>query len=443
MADEDDKTQIYLPGGEDKAASAPSPFSGSGTPNAILTCQDVSFLEDGSTDLEIALTGSSELTVGRDEGNHVTIRSKQLSRKHARLYPGDGKWGIADMGSRNGTWVNDSNVKETWLSPGDAVKIGPIPFKYELERPDVGANAALEQQFSETIVDKTMLVGSDVRAASALLRAAEKAHDEPDAPTPPPARRAKSSAPRASAASPPVARKGGGVKIAVIAIVVLAVVGAGGYFGWTYMAKGPQRALVKDQNRDIKRFLNDHEQAIADFDADANREELSALRELLSRVNDAVRKYPGTAELQEQQIKLLFLTFERQLGALLHAKKPAKALKLHEKTTEAFDRVAAAADSGNPALAATLAEVGGLLALSEAVVRLRAFKLQYPTASEDAAAKPSKEAVGKMTAWRKKFVAEKKKNNLALSVRYRYFGKVVKEVDSRDLSVLDRWKQII
>ena len=89
MADED-KTQIFLPGGGDKP-STPSPLSDGSAPNARLVCQDVSFLDDGSTSLEIGLSGT-ELTVGRDEGNHVTIRSKQLSRRHARVYPGDGKW---------------------------------------------------------------------------------------------------------------------------------------------------------------------------------------------------------------------------------------------------------------------------------------------------------------------------------------------------------------
>lgn len=447
--DDDDKTQVYLPGTGGQAPAVPSPLSGGGTPNAKLICQDVSFLDDGSPSLEIALSGS-EITVGREAGNAVTIRSKQLSRKHARLYPGDGKWGVADMGSKNGTWVNESSIKETWLSPGDVVKIGPIPFKYELERPEVGSSAPPPgQTYSETVVDKTMLVGSDVRAASALLRAAEKRTDEQTGPRAEAAHPVRAGAeparavrPQAAAAAP-AAAKNGWIKGALIALVVLAMLGGGGFFGWRYMQQAEMRDLVKVYNRDLKTFMADNEAEVGDFSKVKNQQQLDELRGLLTSVNDTVQKYPDSPDLRGQQVRLLFLTFERQLSALLNAGAARKALELHTSTTDALARIRTAVASDHQAFKATVKEVSGLFRLAKSVIQLRGFSAQYPEPSAQAASKPTQAEIDEMRDWRTQFAAEKRSNNLALSVRYRYFAKTVKEVDKKDLRVLDRWQQII
>jgi hypothetical protein len=439
MAVDDDKTQVFVPGAKAKSAS---PFRGR-SPNAKLVCQDVSFLEDGSTSFEIALSGA-EITVGREEGNVVTIRSKQLSRRHARIYPGDGQWGIADMDSKNGTWVNDSSIKETWLSPGDIVKIGPIPFKYELERPEV--ESLSPHGISETIVDKTMLVGSDVRAASALLRAAEKA----TAGEPPPPPRAAPSRPGKTAATPsgpavritPAKRRGGVVKPIVIGIVALLVLGGGGYLGWSHFSRAELRNVIEANQRDIKRFMSEHEQEVGDFDRAENQQQLDALRGMASGVDESTRKYTDSPELREQQMQLLFLTFERRLMELLDGGAVEEAEQLHAEATDALGRIKSSVTADRREFRGTHDEIAGLLRLAKAVIELKRFALAYPEPSAGAANRPDQTMLDEMADWRRQFAEEKRANNLALSVRYRYFARTVNEVDGTDLRVLDRWQQL-
>jgi pSer/pThr/pTyr-binding forkhead associated (FHA) protein len=65
-------------------------------------------------------------TIGR-EGCAVNLADPEVSRRHAAIQAGvEGTpLTIVDLGSRNGTWVNDRRVEEpTSLHDGDVVRIG-------------------------------------------------------------------------------------------------------------------------------------------------------------------------------------------------------------------------------------------------------------------------------------------------------------------------------
>jgi pSer/pThr/pTyr-binding forkhead associated (FHA) protein len=65
------------------------------------------------------------ITVGRDESCHVTIPDSSVSHRHARIYHSDGEWYVEDLGSTNGTFVNDRPLtRPIVLRPGDTVSIG-------------------------------------------------------------------------------------------------------------------------------------------------------------------------------------------------------------------------------------------------------------------------------------------------------------------------------
>jgi predicted component of type VI protein secretion system len=65
-----------------------------------------------------------EMAIGRQDCD-LTIASPQVSRRHAQIAAsGDGAE-ITDLGSRNGTFVNDERVSGSQaLVPGDKLKIG-------------------------------------------------------------------------------------------------------------------------------------------------------------------------------------------------------------------------------------------------------------------------------------------------------------------------------
>jgi len=66
-----------------------------------------------------------QITIGRDPGNDVVLRDALVSRRHARIHRQDGRWVVVDLGSRNGTFVNDVRIKAPHpLSPGVNLRLG-------------------------------------------------------------------------------------------------------------------------------------------------------------------------------------------------------------------------------------------------------------------------------------------------------------------------------
>ena len=95
------------------------------------------------------------LTIGRHADNQASLDDSRLSRFHARIKVKDGAWYVEDLGSTNGSFLNDNRFEgEVKLSLGDKLRFGateaelvwedatvskpepPAPHKTEvLERP--------------------------------------------------------------------------------------------------------------------------------------------------------------------------------------------------------------------------------------------------------------------------------------------------------------------
>ena len=80
----------------------------------------------------IPLPAAEELVLGRDPGGAgVKIADPRCSRRHAAIVPVDGKFGVKDLGSKNGTWLNGERVHDTLpLAKGDHVRIGHAEFAF-------------------------------------------------------------------------------------------------------------------------------------------------------------------------------------------------------------------------------------------------------------------------------------------------------------------------
>jgi len=67
------------------------------------------------------------LIIGRDMDCNITISDRQVSRFHARIEIKDDQVQIVDLGSKNGTYVNDGRINDAYiLGDGDAIKIALI-----------------------------------------------------------------------------------------------------------------------------------------------------------------------------------------------------------------------------------------------------------------------------------------------------------------------------
>ncbi len=62
--------------------------------------------------------------IGRETDNDVVLDDKACSRRHAQIQFQDGKYVLTDLGSANGTLVNDLRVTGRALSDGDVIRVG-------------------------------------------------------------------------------------------------------------------------------------------------------------------------------------------------------------------------------------------------------------------------------------------------------------------------------
>jgi hypothetical protein len=77
---------------------------------------------DGST--QSFVVDGRPLTIGRGPDNGLVVEDSRASRYHARIYGRQGALLLADLGSTNGSWVNDRRVQEIALGEGDQIRIG-------------------------------------------------------------------------------------------------------------------------------------------------------------------------------------------------------------------------------------------------------------------------------------------------------------------------------
>ena len=79
--------------------------------------------EQGAKVETIQLNGT--LQVGRAEACQIRLPDTYASSFHARIYSRDGSWYIEDLGSTNGTYLNQRRITApAELRAGDKVKIG-------------------------------------------------------------------------------------------------------------------------------------------------------------------------------------------------------------------------------------------------------------------------------------------------------------------------------
>jgi len=88
---------------------------------------------------------SEPVLLGRDTGCTVALPDDSVSRRHALIEPHDEFHRISDLGSTNGTYVNEHRLYEPRiLHAGDRVRLGSQVFKYL-------SSDSIESQYHETV----------------------------------------------------------------------------------------------------------------------------------------------------------------------------------------------------------------------------------------------------------------------------------------------------
>jgi pSer/pThr/pTyr-binding forkhead associated (FHA) protein len=68
--------------------------------------------------------GEDRITIGRRVDNHVALDEDNISRQHVSVERRDGQYFICDLGSANGTYLNNLRTDFAKLNDGDRMRIG-------------------------------------------------------------------------------------------------------------------------------------------------------------------------------------------------------------------------------------------------------------------------------------------------------------------------------
>jgi len=129
----------------------------------------------GSLHQILNLSGD-EVVIGRNEGCKVRIPSAAVSRKHCRLEMINELLSVEDLGSSNGTFINDVRIQEqSYLKPGDVLRCGPFRFLVVYQLSQVAVRHLIEyltggppEGYDVDVMDSAVLALDDVDAPVAL-----------------------------------------------------------------------------------------------------------------------------------------------------------------------------------------------------------------------------------------------------------------------------------
>ncbi|WNG35995.1 FHA domain-containing protein [Archangium violaceum] len=81
---------------------------------------------------ELLFEQQTEIHIGRTTDNDVVLQDAGVSRKHVRISDRLGRYYVQDLGSSNGTLVNDKPLSgEQELQNGDRIALGPVEFLFK------------------------------------------------------------------------------------------------------------------------------------------------------------------------------------------------------------------------------------------------------------------------------------------------------------------------
>ena len=426
-------------------------------PKARLVCTDRSQVESTLPgEGVIHLVPGAEQTVGRGETCTYPIGSRKLSRQHARIFPGVGAWGIEDLNSTNGVRVNDEKVHTAWLKHGDVIRIGPIPFHFEVDRPDIAAAAAavVHHPAGGGDGEHTMMFSGTggAKAAEVMLKAVREAEktDEPP-PTIVPTTPTKT----AQKAAKPAATNNGRIIGLILAATAVVVLIAGGIIYYPAFRKAKEvAALVERGNKTTDRVII----RSRDFSGSAAGEgayldDLKTLQPVISESNDALSEDPDSRELGNLHARARFLVFEREFASLFNRPDPdgkvlksanRQAIALRADLDKIAHQVSPQTGGADQDILKTTADLADLAAI---LVSYRTFVRKFPqiakASGDQPTPTPTLEQINTVDARKKDFTQYSKTYHQVLTRDYRLFNSLVTDVENRDFSLVTRWREFL
>jgi signal transduction histidine kinase len=109
------------------------------------------------------------ISVGRDASNHIRLHDTEISRRHAEFRQTPEGYKLVDIGSANGTFVNNKKIEVVPLQAGDHVAFGQTLLVYSTGRPEAQAETG---DLAEKIA---LITRNDLELSSAIVKTINEA----------------------------------------------------------------------------------------------------------------------------------------------------------------------------------------------------------------------------------------------------------------------------
>ena len=149
----------------------------------LIVCDD-----DGVAGPVYELNPHRVTAIGRLPSNDIIIDDESCSRSHCEVRLEGTKWLLRDLGSRNGTFVNNSRVTQDWpLLNRQVVRVGGASFRFVIDgATDTGREAydtavALEthqnvSNHSTRVADVTLVDELEIESDTNIVHRTKESH---------------------------------------------------------------------------------------------------------------------------------------------------------------------------------------------------------------------------------------------------------------------------
>jgi hypothetical protein len=184
------------------------------------------------------MLGPGSTTIGRAADNQIVVNDPQASSHHAQVYPDGQGYLLVDVGSTNGTFINEQRLipnSPRMLNAGDMFRIGNTNFSYEvIGAPQISPTVVANPGYAGPAYEPTIAAPSS--AYPDFQQAPQQAYPQQAYPQPAYPQQPYAPVPGqvglpdyAGTAAPPQKKSRLGLWIALIVIVLLIAGGVGGY----------------------------------------------------------------------------------------------------------------------------------------------------------------------------------------------------------------------
>lgn len=90
--------------------------------------------------------GDQRWVFGRGRQSTVVVSDDELSRQHFEIASRNGRFEVMDLGSKNGTWLNQKKIDKDELKSGDVIRVGLTQIKFlSMEDANQSVNEDVQQ----------------------------------------------------------------------------------------------------------------------------------------------------------------------------------------------------------------------------------------------------------------------------------------------------------